>query len=442
MRTIDAETAASKLWDVAIIGSGTTGSMLARELTEAGLQVLVLERGLVRTPSETLAYILSVANEVKLGDNGLSKVRALTAGGSTSMYFAVADPPEPDCFRPHGIELESDIRAVLAELPVSALSESQLSPQSRHLRDSARALGYDWQPHSMLVDSTKCQNGYAYDAKWLAIDALRQAVDRGASLLAGATALRVLEQSGQVSGVEFQYGNALRKRLARVRAGRVVVAAGEAATPQLLRASGLRGIGEQGFYCNPGYALYGLVDTLEARDTFVGSMGCEVHERLKLGDANINRKLHLPMMLGGLKLRHLFAYRHCLGIGVNVSDSLSGELRPDGSFWKTFNAEEQAVLEDGRLRAHAILEQAGAHHISNFGLTSAGRLGGLVRLSEHLDAGLESEVRGLHVCDGAVLPDTFRGTPTLTLVCLARYLSRRLVGGPQHQDAEPAAAHA
>ena len=81
---------------------------------------------------------------------------------------------------------------------------------------------------------------------------------------------------------------------------------------------------------------------------------------------------------------------------------------------------------EGEEAARQVLARAGATRVFNFGLSVAGRVGGFVRLGEHLDAQLQTRLRNLHVCDGSVIPDAMRGTPTLTLLSLSRYLARHL----------------
>src|SRR5260221_6867156 len=50
--------------DAVVIGMGWTGSILSRELTKAGLNVVGLERGAIRTPREDFA-IPSIRDELK-----------------------------------------------------------------------------------------------------------------------------------------------------------------------------------------------------------------------------------------------------------------------------------------------------------------------------------------------------------------------------------------
>ncbi|SAL32938.1 glucose-methanol-choline oxidoreductase [Caballeronia udeis] len=420
--------AGQREFDVIVIGSGTCGGTIAKELALRNKRVLILERGANPPLKETLGAIVSIADRVILGDRGLSTVRALTTGGSTSLYFAVVNYPQLDTFRTLGIDLAGDLAAIRNELPIGPLPDSLLNPQGCALSDSARALGYDWHKFDMLVDASRCTAGYAYDAKWKAKSSVQDALANGAVLMNGATVSRILVDGERAVGVEYKlrkspFGAELRKAYAK----KIVLAAGELATPKILRDTGVEGIGARGFYCNPGYAIYGLVPGLKGTDGFVGSAGCQLDAGIELSDANIVRALHRPMMVGGMKLKHLFAFPETIGIGVKVKDGLGGQMRPNGRLHKTFDQHDRAKLDRGRQAAVKILEKAGAKDIVDFGVTAAGRVGGLVRIQEHVDSTLETQFRGLHVCDGSVLPDDMRGTPTVSLVCLAKYLSRHLL---------------
>lgn len=414
-------------YDVVIVGSGTSGATLARELSAAGQKVLVLERGGDRPLNEKLSTILAIADEVKLGDDGLSAMRGLVAGGSSGLYFGVAEYPPMDAFESLGIDLASELEPTKALLKPAALPDSFFGSKPNALREAAASFGYEWQKRDMLVDFARCDGGYSYDAKWKARVFLDDAIRDGATLITGATVGRILFENARAVGVEYRSKSRFGSETRRVHGRRIVLAAGEFATPQLLRDNGVDGIGARGFFCNPGYALYGIVPGLRGADGFVGSSYCSITPDIELGDANVHRSLHRLMMLGGMKLRHMFSFPSVLGIGVKVKDGLSGEFRADGRLHKTIDPADREKLEKGKREALRVLEKAGAQKIVDFGMTAAGRVGGLVRIGEHVDRRFETQFRGLHVCDGSVIPDEMRGAPTVTLVCMARYLARTLL---------------
>jgi len=415
-------------FDAIVVGSGACGATIARELSRQNKRVLILERGGNAPLKESFMAILVIADEVKLGADGLSTVRAITTGGSTSLYFGVVNYPPLDVFRAVGIDLSEDLEKVKAELPIAPLPDELLTAQGRRLRDAAVAMGHAWKKNDMLIDSSKCASGYSYESKWKARSYVDEAVQNGAVLINRATVHKIIVDNNAAVGVEYRVKKSLfGSEVRQAYASKIVLAAGELASPKILRDSGVRGVGDRGFYCNPGYAIYGIVPGLDGTSGFVGSMGCVYEDGIELGDANLPKPLHRPMMLGGLKLRQLLSFPETIGIGVKVKDGLGGELKEDGRFHKSFDREDLSKLEKGKREAIRILEKTGAKHIVDFGLTAAGRVGGLVRIGEHLDRNLETQYRNLHVCDGSVIPDDMRGTPTITLVCLGKYLSRHLL---------------
>lgn len=413
-------------YDVIIIGSGTSGATIARELSKQNKKVLILERGQDVPLKESLVCFASIADEVKLGDK-LTTMRALATGGSSAMYFGVVNYPPLEVFSALGVDIGTELEEVKRELPIAPLPDTLLSEPAVKLRASASALGHAWNKHDLLIDLSKCNSDYTYAGLWRARSYVEDALRQGATLINRATVNKVLIDKGKAIGVEYTFKkNMFVSERRSVYGSKIVLAAGELASPQILRASGVEGIGKQGFFCNPGYAIYGLIPGMQARDGFVGSMGCVYGDGIELGDANVSRFLHKPMMLSKFKLRHLFSYPECIGIGVKVKDGYGGELKADGSFHKEFSQDDYAKLKKGEQEAMRILENAGAKEIFNFGITASGRVGGMVAIQEHLDSKFETQFKNLHVCDGSMIPGEMRGTPTLTLVCLAKYLAKQL----------------
>ena len=411
-------------FDAVIVGSGTCGSTIARELTRHNKKVLVLERGGDVPLKENFMTIASIADEVRLGDGGLAATRAITAGGSTSLYFGVIIYPNLSTFRALGIDLSNELSTVKKELPIGPMPDEMLGAKGTRLRESATALGYSWVKRDVMVDLSKCTNGYSYEAKWKAKTYLQEAVTNGATLVTHASVQKILVADGRAIGVEYR----TKKRETRQAFGaKIVLAAGELASPKILRDSGVKGVGDRGFFCPPGHALYGLVPGMKGPEGFMGAMGCDYDQDLYIGDANMPKTMHRLMMLAKFKLRHLRSYAECIGIGVGAGDSLGGSFKEDGTFHKEYDKKVLGRLAKVRQVALDILKGTGARHIIDFGVMASGRVGGLVRIGEHLDSNLESEFRNLHVCDGSVIPEDMQWPPTVTLVCLSKYLSKHLV---------------
>lgn len=411
-----------EIYDCIVVGSGTAGAVIARELSGRGQKVLILERGQYLPLKETVWTLASMFNEVQVADK-LKDARVYAAGGSSAMYLAVMDEPPIDVYRALGIDLQPAYDAIRLELPLAEMPDALMSPQTHRMREAAIALGYDWKKKLMLLDQSKCSGAYVYDAKWKALTYVDEAVRQGAVLKCRALAERVLIESGRAVGVECRIREgAFGSRAVRFRAERVVVCAGSLATPLLLRGSGLQHVAAGGYYIDPSFTLFGRVPSFRGVEGFCGTMEATLEEGIVLKDANVHKLPFRMFMLQYMQASRMFAYPEHLGITVMAHDEVGGGLSADGRYHKTLDTAVFEKLARGEQAARAILERAGAGAVFKAPMFSGGALGTL-RVGSDVDARLETSVRDLYVCDGSLIPENGRVAPTLTLLCLAKYLA-------------------
>lgn len=412
-------------FDAIVVGSGPGGATVARELSRRGKSVLILERGGNSPLKDSLLSTVSVINAVKVGDK-LVMGRGVTTGGSTAVYLAATVAPKPETFLPLGIDLSEALKEAEQELPLATLPDAYLRPQSLKLRESAQALGHKLYTARMLVDQTKCASGYSVDAKWNARHYVQEAIQNGATLINKARVLRVLTEKDRAIGVEYEIRKSKKEVEVRQAFGaKTIIAAGGAATPVILKRTGVRNVADKGFYCHPGFLVFGTVSGLKGTDGFGATWGLLLENGIHVGDANFNRTFFRTVMLGGGKwLRALSGHSKTVAMGVMVKDSVGGEMREDGTYHKELAKEDLAKLAEGEAHARRVIENAGGRNVFKSGI-SASHLGGTLRINEHVDGKLETEFRNLHVCDGSVLPVSVN-TPTLSLICLGKYLSKHI----------------
>ena len=412
-------------FDCIIIGSGTAGATLARELSKKGQRVLMLERGKYRPLKETLWSLASMFNEVKVAAK-LKDARVFTAGGSSAMYLAMMDEPPIEAFRVAGIDLSDEYEAVRRELPLAEMPDELLSPQALRLREAAVQCGHDWRKRMMLIDQSACSGVYSYEAKWKALTYVDDAVRFGTTLQCQARVERVLIDDNQAVGVECRVSSSsFGSRLIRYQAEKVVVAAGSLATPIVLRNSGLLDIATKGYYIDPSLILFGRVSGLQGRNGFAGAMYTTLEDGTSLQDANVHKLPFNMFMAATLRPLRMFSYPEHIGIMVKAHDAVGGSLSDDGRYHKELDSAVLNRLKRGEEAAHQILQRAGAKKIFKAPMMTGGALG-TIHLSDDVDLNLQTSVRGLHVCDGSLIPHNGRVAPTLTLVCLARYLAGKL----------------
>jgi choline dehydrogenase-like flavoprotein len=255
--------------DVVVVGSGSGGAVVARELTRAGLSVIVLEEGghypaavySKFSPTEGLRMLareagLSVA--VGLGDTPLMSVMAGKCVGGSSVLtggvcFRIPDDVlhdwsmrlglgelTPDALAPYFEELERD-------LSVTTVPSTMRSRSTELFVEGADKLGIPMKPlrrnAPMCKGAARCNFGCPNSAK-MSVDVvmLPEACARGASILSDALAEKILVEGGAARGVRGRFidDETGEPRVPfEVRARAVVVACGAIHTPGLLQKSGV-----------------------------------------------------------------------------------------------------------------------------------------------------------------------------------------------------------
>jgi choline dehydrogenase-like flavoprotein len=417
--------------DAIVVGSGPGGASVARELARRGARVLLLESGGAAPLAGTLTQMGAMAAVPGRGaffhrDASLL-VRALTAGGTSTIHFATAAPPPAAMFAAHGIDLAPALAAWRAELPMAPLPDRLVGPMASRIEAAALELGLPWRRLDKLIRPQTCRSGCwrcvygcPFGAKWSARDLVSDAVALGARLQPNAHVRRVLVEDGRAAGVEASVNG----RMQTFRAPLVVLAAGGIGSPRVLRASGLMAEPAP-FFSDPVVAVMGAVDGVDGGAEVPMAAGASwPEEGIALADLTLPRPMYQAFALQVGRIDRLFAHRRTLSIMVKIRDAIGGRIGPR---WvdKTLQPPDRERFGRGIALARSILEQAGARHIFR-SWHFAAHPGGSVRIGEYVDSDLRTATPGLYVCDASVLPEAWGLPPTLTLLCLGRRLGGHL----------------
>lgn len=289
-----------RAWDAVVIGSGFGGVMAATPLVEAGMSVLMLERGdWVRRGAENWAPDGAGLLTPHYSSESPYLERTAGADRPTGMFFNVGGPsvfyggaslryrehdftPEPEIIGDSGAAWPLRYRDLepwyaAAERLLGVAGEAGADPTEpprsspfptgplgvttrfgERLAGAARELGLRPFPLPLAInrdhrtgrpaciacstcDGFACAIGAKND---LSVTLLPRLLDRGLALWTGAVVSRIVEVRGRAVGVECV--DRISGRQYRVRAERVIVAAGAIVTPQLLLASGLARLNRAG----------------------------------------------------------------------------------------------------------------------------------------------------------------------------------------------------
>jgi choline dehydrogenase-like flavoprotein len=244
--------------DVVIIGTGAGGGTAAEILAEAGLKVLLLEAGPLKSSTdfdmeERTAYpnLYQQAAAMKTSDGAISIFQGRAVGGSTTVNWTT-------CIRTP----EQTLDYWAAEVGVSGLSGSELAPwfdkmeqrlnisewamepnrNNAALKQGCAELGWEYSYIKRNVsgcwNTGYCGMGCPVNAKHsMLVTTIPAALRRGAVLVSRARAVKIAQQGGRVTGIEAQALD-LRLRPTGVKlnltARHYILAAGAIHTPTLL----------------------------------------------------------------------------------------------------------------------------------------------------------------------------------------------------------------
>jgi len=468
---------------VCVIGSGAAGGVIAKELSERGISVVVLEEGSwfdkddygKWPPSETFRRIYRDAGTTMAMGGPRSPAIALplgrAVGGSTVVNGGVSyrTPPDVlDVWEKAGVPYPRDVITRAFErvedvIQVRPTREEVMGGSARAFRRGADKLGLS--THPMKRNTPTCQGccrcifGCPEDhKKAIHLSYLPRALAKGARVLAECHAEELLFEGERATGVVARSSSGA---LVTVRARSVVLALGAIQTPIFL---GRHGLGGRSGALGKNLAIHPSARVLAEFDEPIdGHKGafqglfCDAFEDMGL---KLNG-IFLPPGLMGAQLPYVGArarqaltrYRHMGAFGVMVSDESVGRVvdAPWGPhIHYSLHPRDKELLVQGVVQAARIWFAAGARRVfpAFRGLAVVERekdlakidprrvaatdleLGafhpmGTCRLSPDPRAGVvrpdfrHNEVEALHVVDASWFPTSLRVNPQVTIMAFA-----------------------
>jgi choline dehydrogenase-like flavoprotein len=426
--------AATLTADAIVIGTGAGGAVAAARLAEAGMDVLILEAGALRsggdfTEDEGRMFdaLYAEGGQRTTDDLGVSFVQGVGVGGGTTVNWMVMlrtpDWVLDEWATRHGAEgmRAADLAPYFAriedEVHSRIVPDDAHSPNNRIILDGARQLG--WSARSAAINAKDCVRtgfcgyGCRTGAKQGGLQTyLPRAQAAGARLLPDARALRieVIERGGSFPKKRVTFTHTAHTsgavRTLTAEAPIVVVAGGAVETPVLLQRSQMGGGGTGRFLrLHPTTGLFGIYDR-----EMVGSSGIPLSslcdEYLRQDRAGYGAWIECPPLHPGLAAvaapgvgaAHRDVMRRFPNIGTLIV------LTRDGA-QQDHSDGEVRLRRNGTTSIRYALNPADARHMEQ-GLVAAARL--------HFAAGAREVLSGHKRCVTLRSPadiDALRGRP-------------------------------
>lgn len=253
--------------DVCVVGSGAGGSTVAKELAEAGLDVVLLEEGGYFKTNDFLVdnTIQSFANLYRHGGGGLIfgkpnliLLEGRCVGGGTTVNGGMCwRTPEKIMKRwqwEYGLndftqeKMEVHFKRVEEIIQAKSIIPEASNRDSELLKKGAEKLGYrireNMRAQDTCVGTNLCTSGCPTGAKQATVlSYIPKFIEHGGQLYSHCQVTRVLTKGNRAVGVEGHFINPITKKPGhkiKVKSKIVIVCGGAIQTPALLLRSGIR----------------------------------------------------------------------------------------------------------------------------------------------------------------------------------------------------------
>ena len=391
--------------EVCVIGTGAGGSVIAKELAEAGRDVVVLEQGghytkddFTQREDEMMPLLYEDMGQRATVDQTILVLQGRNVGGSTVHNLCYCfRTPEPilqlwkedagvrDML---GADLQPSFERVEQMLKVKPIRPEEVNALNNKIRIGCEKLGYSGfvtnHNRENCTQSGFCLLGCPFDAKQsMLITYVPAAVQAGARLYANCAVRRLVQEGGRVRRVEGEVVDALGRPRHRftVTAPVVVLAAGAINSPGLLLSSGIGNSNKrvgQGLHLHPSVLLSGVFD-----EDIYGYRGIPqsyyVDEFIDLEQDPRSGYILMPVYgfpvmtatqlpsFGAAHFEIMKQYHRMVGILVLMHDQSSGAVTVDRNgrpqITYTLDAKERQAMAEGMKHCAEILFAGGASRV-------------------------------------------------------------------------------
>jgi len=394
--------------NIVVIGSGAGGATVAKELSKYDVKLIIIEKGpYIKTKKAYECY------ETLKTCVDLSKTSCV--GGTTLVTLGNAVKTSLDALNRLGIDLTQEFKEVEEELNVNTLPDSHFGDGTKKIMSTAKSLGFHIKKMPKFIDPKlcepcgKCASGCPKNAKWTALNFVEEAKNSGAKIVENTPITDIMVDNGKIEGV--------RSHDKVFPADIVILSSGAVETPLLLRRIGI----------NAGDNLF--VDTFITIGGVLREVG--FNQEIQMNALIEFDEFILSPHFSDILVQKLHKYgtgkKDIIGMMVKIKDEPSGKVR-ENKVTKYNTPKDVSLLAEGSAIVGSILTQLGVDPKTLVSTHTRGaHPGGTAAIGRVIDKNLETPVKGLFVADASVLPEAPGAPPILTIIALAKRLSRYIV---------------
>lgn len=394
--------------NIVVIGSGAGGATVAKELSKYEVSLTLIEKGPCIEAKKAYECYETLKTCVDLS-------KTACVGGTTLVTLGNAAKTSLDALKSLDIDLTKEFKEVEDELNVNTLPDSHFGEGTRKIMNAAGSLGFPVKKMPKFIDPRLCEPcgncafGCSKDAKWTALKFIEEAKNSGAKIVENTPITDIIVDNGKINGVK-SYDKVFPADI-------VIVSSGAVETPILLRKIGI----------NAGDNLF--VDTFITIGGVLREVGFnqEIQMNALIEFDEFILSPHFSDILVDKLHKYGAGKKDIIGMMVKIKDEPSGKVR-ENKVTKYNTPKDVGLLAEGSAIAGSILTQLGVDPKTLVSTHARGaHPGGTAAVGRVVDKNLETSVKGLFVADASVLPEAPGAPPILTILALAKRLSKYII---------------
>lgn len=415
-------------YEYIIIGAGLCGLVLAKELSNKGKKLLVLERGGVikHLGSSVLSPLYYDQCALAKSNQGVYIYRAFGIGGTTLFCCNNAIKPSSRITDSIGIDIHKELEEVEIECRPN-VDHFPIGKASKKIMEAANELGHDMKIMPKFAAIGKCVScgncvlGCKHGAKWSVLEIFKNAKSENIDIVTNFKAKKILQENGNSIGVEGRYGK-FQKR--KYYAEKTILSAGGIGTPVILQNSGLDA-GEK-LFVDLFNISYGICESLNHTKELMMACVCD-----KYYDSDdfilsvcVEPVISFPTCVSKKDMISVFSFDKMIGIMTKIADDNIGKVYRNGKIDKMPTQRDLEKLKRGSDIAKEILLECDVRKESIIVTKPrGGHPGGTAAIGDVIDNKLGTKMKNLFVCDASIFPKA-PGIPLIyILIALAKWLA-------------------